>query len=159
MSHGCVHKNTWIAAPGRGPTLAVASGQAGRQYRSFSASRRFSFPSISLLLGSLQVNLTHTLKSPRSMRHIHVARKMSRPDGYGTPVFPASEWGLPGQQNDPVACAQHKRRPFDGACPARDSRSSPGTRRRCRITPEAARESPANRGPRWRPVGKVPFRG
>ena len=143
-------------SPPRKPPLA---GQAGRQYRSFSTSRLFPSLSISLLLGLLHVNLTHTLKSLRSIRHIHIARKMSRPDGYETPVFPASESGLPGQQNDPVACAQHKRRPFDGACPARDSRSSPGTTSRSEIIPEAARESPANRGPWWHRGGKVPFRG
>jgi len=52
------------------------------QYRFFSMSRRFASPFISILLGLLHANLSHTLNLPRSIPQTRVMRKMGWPDAY-----------------------------------------------------------------------------
>lgn len=52
------------------------------QYGFFSMSRRFASPFLSILLGLLHANLSHTLNLPRSIPQTRVMRKMGWPDAY-----------------------------------------------------------------------------
>jgi len=53
-----------------------------RQYRFFSMSRRFASPFISILLGLLHANPSHTLNLPRSIPQTLVMPNMGWPDAY-----------------------------------------------------------------------------